>query len=222
MSSGEFEIFHTGDGSHSLKSGLYGDRYHSSRGAIQESIYVFIEHGFLTCQSLDHLNILEFGFGTGLNAALTWKYLQASERSQKVHYKTLEAHPLPASYYSQLNYSKLLSLPHFLKLHSCPWNETCTLDPQFLLEKSHQSFETLETDNWADLVYYDAFGPRYQPTLWQKTMLEKVARAMKSGGRFVTYCAQGAFRRIMVELNFTVERLPGPPGKREMISAIKS
>lgn len=222
MSSREFEIFQTGDGSHSLRSGTYGDSYHSTKGAIQESIHVFIEKGLLACQHLEHINILEFGFGTGLNAVLTWKYLLDSETGPTVHYKTLEAHPLPSSHYSKLNYGELLSFPHFLKLHTTPWNEPCALDSSFLLEKYHQVFEQIEIDNWADLVYYDAFGPRYQPSLWQKPMLEKVAKCMKSGGRFVTYCAQGAFRRTMVELGFEVERLPGPPGKREMIIAIKS
>ena len=222
MSSEDLEIFETGDGSHSLRSKIYGDSYHSSKGAIQESIHVFIKNGVSTCRHLKQLNILEFGFGTGLNAALTWKYLFTSAKDQRIHYRTLEAHPLPSSYFLKLNYSELLSFPKFIRLHESPWNEPYPLDDQFQIEKYHQPFEAIEMRAWADLVYYDAFGPGYQPALWQKPMLEKVARSMKSGGRLVTYCAQGAFRRTMVELGFDVQRLAGPPGKREMILAIKS
>lgn len=222
MSSEELEIFKTEDGSHSLKSRTYGDSYHSSSGAIQESIHVFIENGFLACQHLTHLNILEFGFGTGLNAALTWKYLLASEMDQRIDYRTLEAHPLPSSYFLKLNYGELLSFPQFFQLHESPWNVPYRLDNQLQIQKYQQPFEMIDMKEWADLVYYDAFGPRYQPTLWQKPMLEKVAISMKPGGRLVTYCAQGAFRRTLEELGFNVQRHPGPPGKREMIVAIKS
>ena len=70
--------------------------------------------------------------------------------------------------------------------------------------------------------YFDAFGARVQPELWTETMFSKMFDAMKDNAVLVTYAAKGSVRRAMQNVGFRVERLPGPPGKREMLRATKT
>jgi tRNA U34 5-methylaminomethyl-2-thiouridine-forming methyltransferase MnmC len=75
--------------------------------------------------------------------------------------------------------------------------------------------------NTIDLIYFDAFGPRVQPDLWELTIFQKLFNALRLGGVFVTYCAKGQVRRDLISVGFQVEKIPGPPGKREMLRATK-
>ncbi len=222
-------IFETKDGSSSLLNTELNETYHSTHGALQESIYVFIERGFAEAIHLSkkQISILEIGFGTGLNALLT--LLEAQRRQVSVKYETLEAYPLPSEIVAKLNYTQLLVakegpgvFPLFDLLHSTPWSEPYHIQPNFDLLKRKEDLlqATFEKEKF-DLVYYDAFAPDKQPHLWELPVLEKVVSALKPEGIFVTYSAKGQLRRDLIALGLTVKKLPGPPGKREMIQAIK-
>lgn len=222
-------LFETKDGSSSLLHTELNETYHSTHGALQESIYVFIERGFAEVinQSKKQISILEIGFGTGLNALLTM--LEAQRNQVNVSYETLEAYPLPPEIVTKLNYTQLLAakegptvFPLFDSLHSASWNELNHVQPNFTLLKRIEDLlkAPFEKEKF-DLVYYDAFAPDKQPHLWELPVLEKVVSALKPGGIFVTYSAKGQLRRDLIALGLTVKKLPGPPGKREMIQAIK-
>jgi tRNA U34 5-methylaminomethyl-2-thiouridine-forming methyltransferase MnmC len=73
-----------------------------------------------------------------------------------------------------------------------------------------------------DLVYYDAFSPEKQPELWETPVFQQLADHCHPEAKIVTYCAKGAVRRSMKEAGFIPERIPGPPGKREMLRGTKS
>ncbi|MBI3220257.1 MAG: tRNA (5-methylaminomethyl-2-thiouridine)(34)-methyltransferase MnmD [Bacteroidetes bacterium] len=225
----EVTLFETKDGSSSLLHIELNETYHSTHGALQESIYVFIDRGFAEALNLGkkQISILEIGFGTGLNALLT--LLEAQRTQVNVIYETLEAYPLPSEIVTQLNYTQLLTdkegptvSPLFDSLHSVPWDGTNHVQPNFTLLKRKEDLleATFEIEKF-DLVYYDAFAPDKQPHLWELPILEKVVNALKPGGIFVTYSAKGQLRRDLIALGLNVEKLPGPPGKREMIRAIK-
>ncbi|MCE2998160.1 MAG: tRNA (5-methylaminomethyl-2-thiouridine)(34)-methyltransferase MnmD [Cyclobacteriaceae bacterium] len=225
----EVTLFETKDGSSSLLHTELNETYHSTHGALQESVYVFIDRGFTEAlnQGKKQISILEIGFGTGLNALLT--LLEAQRIQVNVAYETLEAYPLPSEIVNKLNYVKLLEakegtnvLPLFDSLHSASWNEPNHVQPNFTLLKRKEDLlkATFEKEKF-DLVYYDAFAPDKQPHLWEFPILEKVVSALKPGGIFVTYSAKGQLRRDLIALGLTVKKLPGPPGKREMIQAIK-
>lgn len=214
------------DGSHTLHSGRYDTSYHSTHGAIQESQHVFIESGLQYWLSLnpqvEHLRIFEMGFGTGLNALLC--YMLANTLQVTIEYISVEKYPIQPDIYESLNYSKILKVPNkiLLQMHQSPWGKFEQYSDHFSMCKLDSGIEQMSLTDKVDIVFYDAFGPRTQPELWELPVMSIVNNIMNKDGVFVTYCAQGAFRRTLLELNMAVSKIPGPPGKREMIRAIRS
>ena len=219
------ELIITKDGSQSISVPDLNVRYHSIHGAITESIHVFIEAGLkyaLSIQKQDHINVFEMGFGTGLNAFLT--LLQAPISDIWVNYETVEANPLSPNEYLQLDYADLLSPENkeiFIRLHSCAWNEECAFSQCFTMKKIFTSLLSYIPDKKFDVIYFDAFAPLAQPELWTQAVFEKMYAMMNPGGILVTYCAKGDVRRAMMVAGFLVEKLQGPPGKREMLRATR-
>lgn len=215
------EIITTADGSHTLASPYAGECYHSTHGALREGLHVFIEHGVAALAAQPEICILEMGFGTGLNALLTWRHGQ--QRLQRISYTSIEAHPLPEEVALALNYAALLPEAQsiFKQLHRAPWGEVIELTELFRLQKLHTALESVQLDARFDIVYYDAFGPNYQPELWTPAIFSKLFAALKPGGFLVTYCAKGQVKRDLRSAGFDVIALPGPPGKREMTKAVK-
>ena len=211
----------TEDGSHTIVSDKFGESYHSRHGAVQESRHVFIAAGLHEqAKQRSQLRILEFGFGSGLNAALTWQWAR-EQIDCSIHYTALEAYPISIDLAQQLNYSSQLALPDFLDLHHAPWDEAIPLSDSFTLEKVQQEFEKYDPSHQFDLIYYDAFAPSAQPELWQEPLLAKVFAWCALGAILVTYCAKGSFKRALKAVGFEIEGLPGPPGKREMTRAVR-
>lgn len=198
------------------------ETYHSSHGAIQESRHVFIQEGLLNLEQANKpIRIFEVGFGTGLNALLTWQ--TAIEQQLWIEYYSIEKYPLSVEVISGLNYGeKLQAEEKFRQLHEVKWNAPIQLDEQMKLTKSELDLDDIRFESEFDLVYYDAFGPRVQPNMWTKEKLKIISRALKPGGKLVTYCAQGQFRRNLKEIGLEWHSVPGPPGKREMTIAFKT
>lgn len=214
------KIITTADGSTTIQLEDWNEQYHSKHGAIQEAYHVFLKHGLFALEQ-SKVAILEMGFGTGLNALIT--YLEAEKKNLSIDYVGIEAFPVAAEELSQLNYVNELGEPDlqwvFDKVHTAPWEKQHALRPFFQLCKHKKDFfEVNDTDRF-DLIYFDAFGPRVQPELWTLELFQKMYAALKSKGSLVTYSAKGSVRRNLQEVGFTVERLPGPPGKREMLRA---
>ncbi len=214
----------TNDGSHTLFSAQYGVTYHSHFGAITESAHVFIAAGlrFKAVVQRD-IRILEAGFGTGLNAFMTW--LEAERRNLQVSYTGLEINPLSAEDASGLNYPLLLNAPDratdFHLLHRCEWEKAHPLSEHFVFEKRRTPIQQFEQKDAFDLIYFDAFAPQAQPELWTDEVFARLFNSLRPEGALVTYCAQGEFKRSLKRAGFVVERLQGPPGKREMTRALK-
>lgn len=222
------KIIETKDGSHSLLNGVLNETYHSTHGAVQESIHVFIKNGlqhWLSKNQVKEITILEVGFGTGLNALLALK--ESIDKKIKIHYTSIEAFPVSSELVSQLNYPQQVPLENseklFHQLHSTSWNEPSSITPDFILEKREEKIQEISLEgNNCDLIFFDAFAPAKQPAMWQLPVLEKVIHSLKPNGVFVTYCAQGQLKRNLKSLSLNVESLPGPPGKREMVRATKN
>ncbi|MDX2067523.1 MAG: tRNA (5-methylaminomethyl-2-thiouridine)(34)-methyltransferase MnmD [Haliscomenobacter sp.] len=221
------EIFVTQDGSHSITASRFGVSYHSKYGAITESRHVFIQAGLypLLLNAPEKISILEMGFGTGLNALLT--YQETAGRSVEVYYEAIEEFPIPVHAAQNLNYPRLIGEKDtalnavFLQMHEMPWDKEIVLGLHFNLQKRWGNLEQLQFTPRFDLIYFDAFAPSAQPELWATPIMQKMFDALKPGGVMVTYCAKGEFKRTLKSVGFLVERLPGPPGKREMTKAIK-
>jgi tRNA U34 5-methylaminomethyl-2-thiouridine-forming methyltransferase MnmC len=218
------QLTSTSDGSSTLFVPELKEHYHSINGAVQESMHVFIEAGFKACEKKS-LSIFEMGFGTGLNTLLT--YLEAGKHAIDVNYFTLEKYPLTPELVAALNYPAFLQLSttdhdSFLKMHSCEWNRSIEISAKFRLCKSDGSLLEFNPDQKFDLVYFDAFAPEVQPELWKEEIFRRLYESLTPGGIFITYCAKGQVRRDLQSCGFTVERLPGPPGKREMLRGSKN
>ncbi len=212
------EIKITEDGSHTLFVPEIDECYHSTKGAVQESRHIFIEAGLKQCQK-DEINILEIGFGTGLNTLLT-----ALESDIVVSYTTVELYPILPEQALKLNYSELLeneSSKLFEKIHTCELNKAVKITDNFTLTKLHADFTKLELKDKFDVIYFDAFSPEKQPEMWSEEMFQKLYDSASENAVLTTYCAKGAVRRAMKSAGFSVERLPGPPGKREILRARK-
>ena len=218
------EIELTADGSHTLFVSELNEHYHSVNGAIQESTHVFIETGLHACKK-DTINILEIGFGTGLNAFLT--LLNIKNTPKKVHYAGIEAYPLPASIIRDLNYTEKHTPEEqnlYYKLHDVEWGKATEVLSNFYLTKIETDFTQFDFSaikEQVDLIYFDAFAPDKQSEMWSQEIFDRLYTITNYQGILVTYCAKGAVRRMMQQAGYKVERLPGPPGKREMLRATK-
>jgi tRNA U34 5-methylaminomethyl-2-thiouridine-forming methyltransferase MnmC len=215
------EIIITSDGSTSINLPELNEQYHSKKGAINEAYHVFIRMGLDLFS--DDISILEIGFGTGLNAFIT--YLESERRQLNVNYTGVEAYPVIPEEVALLNYVSQLKAEEFRgkfeKMHTVSWEDHHVISSTYALTKRKQLFEDIKDENTFDLIYYDAFGSRVQPALWEEGIFEIMFRALKNNGVLVTYAAKGSARRAMQKVGFTVERLDGPPGKREMLRATK-
>ena len=216
------EIIITSDGSTTIQLPDWNEQYHSKHGAIQEAYHVFLDTGFFKID-LQEITILEIGFGTGLNAFIT--FLEAKKLQKKVNYVGVEAYPISMEEFQKLNYvSELKALEFqsvFDEMHRISWEKEHSISKDFQLLKRKQFFQDIQDTAAFDLIYFDAFGAQNQPELWTEAIFLKMYKAMKKEGVLVTYSAKGSVRRAMQAVGFMVERLPGPPGKREMLRATK-
>ena len=219
----EREIIQTLDGSTTIHLKEWDECYHSKHGAIQEAQHVFIKNG-LSLFPNQSVSILEIGFGTGLNAFIS--FLESSKLNQSINYVGVEAYPVNATEVLAMNYVDELNAKSqkevFEKMHESKWNEKIELTTEFELTKRKQFFDEIDDIEQFDLIYFDAFGYRVQPELWSTAIFQKMYTALRPGGKLVTYAARGVVKRSMMEVGFTVEKLPGPPGKREMFRASKA
>jgi tRNA U34 5-methylaminomethyl-2-thiouridine-forming methyltransferase MnmC len=220
----DINIVTTSDGSHSLYIPELDEHYHSVHGAIQESRHVFINAGLRSvCLGISRVEVLEVGMGTGLNAFLT--YLESKTFPEKIHYTTLEPLPLEDDIVQQLNYPSLLEAEDekhvFEKMHKLSFGQEEEFSPKFTFTRLKKKVQDADLLQKYHIVYFDAFAPRVQPELWTEEVFRKLYEFLVTGGALVTYCAKGEVKRILRNIGFEVETLPGPPGKREMIRATK-
>lgn len=216
------KIITTGDGSKTIQIEDWNEQYHSIHGAVQEAYHVFIKHG-LSLFKDEPVSILEIGFGTGLNAIIT--AIEAPKSNLRINYTGVEAYPVSAEEVLQLNYITQLNAKDFTevftKMHEIEWEKKANVSQNFELLKKQQDFLEITDQQAYNLIYFDAFGARVQPELWTETVFAIMYKALKTNGVLVTYAAKGSVRRAMLAVGFKVERLPGPPGKREMLRATK-
>ncbi|WP_417429925.1 tRNA (5-methylaminomethyl-2-thiouridine)(34)-methyltransferase MnmD [Halpernia sp.] len=219
------EIKITEDGSNTLYIRELNESYHSSHGAFQEAKHVFIENGLKKLKNYD-INILELGFGTGLNVLVTIDEFLKTDKNHIINYFTLEKYPVNESEILNLAYFKLFKENKleeiFKKIHFCEWDKLVELVPNFYFKKIQNDFNQLNDIELPeiDLVYFDCFGARVQPDLWEINLLEKVKNKMKKDSLLTTYSSKGSFRRALQNLGFEVKKLKGPEGKREMVNAV--
>jgi tRNA U34 5-methylaminomethyl-2-thiouridine-forming methyltransferase MnmC len=215
------QLITTSDGSHTIYVPELNEHYHSIHGAVQESSFIFINNGFDTC-SATPLSIFELGFGTGLNALLTAVKSLAGER--EVNYTSIEKYPVDEKTIMSLNHylfagetgKKLYDL-----IHSSPWNMWVNICKNFNLRKIMGDITIDPLPGRYDLIYFDAFGPDKQPQMWTLEMFSIIASVTNKNGMLITYSAKGEVRRNLKACGFEVTLLPGPPGKRQIIRAVK-
>jgi len=215
------QIIITSDGSHTIYVPEIDEHYHSVHGAVQESNHIFIKNGFEICKA-DPLNIFEVGFGTGLNVLLT--ALKCMSGNKEVNYTSIEKYPLDERIIRSLNYSDYAgenAREIFQVIHTVPWNVRVNICKNFYLKKIEADFTADPISGKFDLIYFDAFGPDKQPEMWTKEIFELLASVTKKNGILVTYSAKGEVKRTLIACGFDVTLLPGPPGKKQMISAVK-
>ena len=217
------EIIITDDGSTTIRIPEWDENYHSTHGAIQEAKHVFIKNGLDLFQNQDSISILEIGFGTGLNAFIT--FLETVNK-EKVNYVGVEAYPISAEEITQMNYvSELQAIQYkevFSTMHSCNWEQNQFISNNFHLTKRQQFFQDIEDKNKYDLIYFDAFGFPLQPELWSEEIFKKMYDALLPKGTLVTYACRSTIKNAMLSVGFSIEKLPGAPGKREMLRATKN
>lgn len=224
----ERTVFITADGSSSVKLQEWNEQYHSKYGAIQEANHVYLQSGLVyfldNFEVRNELLILEIGFGTGLNALLTALY--AENKDLLINYVGLEAYPVDKEIWEKLNYPDLIKENRaqkvFENIHQTSWNERIEISSNFHLQKKKQRFEDFKEVDRYDLIYFDAFGPQVQPELWSESIFEAMFKSLRNKGILLTYSVKGSVKRNLRAVGFTIEKIPGPPGKREILRAIKN
>lgn len=218
------ELHTTEDGSLTLYAPTFGEHYHSMHGAVQESEHIYL--GLALRERMSSwregdapLRLFEVGFGTGLNALLSWR--EAEERHIPLQYYSIEKFPITPEIYEALHYEGLGEerevKDQLLRLHTAPWDEAVELSPFFTLYKLRGDLTTCTFPERLSVIYYDAFSPESQPELWAEELFQRLGKVASSGAILSTYCAKGEVRRRLLRSGFLVERLPGPPGKREVL-----
>ena len=218
----DIRLMVTADGSHTAVNQALDKTYHSLHGAYQESQRVYIELGLLAAFEKfadEELHVFEMGFGTGLNALLTAR--EALDHQRRVIYTTVDAFPLAVDQARQLNYDDLFSTSYLPELHESPWNEPITVNSYFTLLKIERQLQELSTTDRFHVIYYDAFAPTAQPELWDPEIFQQMADWLVPGGMLTTYCSKSYVQRNMRSAGLTVEKHPGPLGKRDILRAIK-
>ncbi|MEO8712740.1 MAG: tRNA (5-methylaminomethyl-2-thiouridine)(34)-methyltransferase MnmD [Parafilimonas sp.] len=219
----------TEDGSHTIAIPEMNVAYHSKHGAIQESMHVFIKSGLIYFIDKNKLlfnqtiKIFEVGFGTGLNALLSLH--EAIQLNKKIYYQTIEPYPLSIEEIKQLNYPCLINKDlekNFLAMYKCAWNKAVALHPLFSFQKNKAGLLEFETEEKFHIIYFDAFDPNAQPELWTETVFKKMFALLETNGILVTYCSKGIVRRAMQAAGFSIEKVKGPKGKREIVRAKKN
>ncbi len=215
------KLYPTKTGENTLYLPEMDETYHSREGVLSEAMHVFIEQGFNRMLQLPTINIFEVGFGTGLNALVTAAEVEKTDK--KVLYTSIEAYPVPAALAKELNYGALINQePLYAKLHAAAWNKMEKITENFELHKDENSLLKIELPSKTfDVIYFDAFAPKKQPEMWQKTIFEKLYNSLKNGGVLTTYSAAGQLKRDLKSVGFTIENPPGANGKREMTVAVK-
>ncbi len=218
----DLKIVNTSDKSDTLYNGELNEHYHSINGAISESLHIFIDAG-LNYSKANPVKIFEVGFGTGLNAILTFK--EAINKGLSVHYTSIELHPIDFNIIKQLNYNYLLpkdNLSVFYKMHECEWNENINISKNFSFKKIHADFTRYDFSDQFDLIYFDAFAPEKQPHLWTYNIFKKVYDTLSINGILTTYSSKGIVKDNLRQAGFVVKKLNGPKGKRHMVRALKN
>lgn len=217
----ERSLMMTEDGSHTMFMNGMDEPYHSTHGALRESMHVFIKEGLQRTEQTT-LRILELGFGTGLNALLTLK--ESILKNLNIYYHAIEKYPLTESEYALLNYEKVIDMcPEgaFLQMHNSPWGKPINMTDNFTLYKENSDFRSMKLPSHFNLIYFDAFSPDKQPELWTKNIFDTISKVSDPGAILVTYSSKGTVRRTLSACGFNVHKVAGPPGKREMIRAVK-
>ncbi len=211
------ELKQTGDGSHTLYLPEFDEHYHSTFGAIQEAMHIYINAGLKACGA-EKLAVLEVGFGTGLNCLLT-----AIHTAKPTFYHTIELYPLQMHEVAQLNYTETIpnSQSLFQAIHQCDWDSTATITDQFQLHKSKGDIVNIELKQNYDLIYFDAFAPEVQPELWTETIFQRIYQYCNDNAILMTYCSKGIVKQALRKAGFVVKRLAGPLGKRHILRATK-
>jgi len=209
----------TQDGSKTIFSPNFNEHYHSINGAFTETMHIFVGLGYNSIP-LKNINILEIGYGTGLNAICT--YLENVNSGKQIFYHGIEKYPLDMKVLNSLNYSEICKVEeHALGPFFKEWNKRVKIDEYFTLYKQVIDFQQFKPEQRYDLIYFDAFSPDVQPEMWSFENLEKILTALSTGGVFVTYCSRGDLKRSLRALGMEVKRFSGPPGKRHVIRATK-
>lgn len=216
------EIIRTNDGSTTIHLPEWDESYHSKHGAIQEACHVFIKNGMSLFEGKPII-VLEIGFGTGLNCFIT--YLESKKNNQTIDYVGVEAYPVQMDEAMQMNYPNEIDASEssiFKQMHECSWEFKNKLSTTFTLTKRKQFFQNIQDDATFDLIYFDAFGYRVQPELWSEAIFSAMFKALQPSGVLVTYACRTSIKNAMISAGFSVEKLPGAPGKREMLRATKA
>lgn len=244
------EFVKTADGSNTIYNSQVGENYHSRNGALQESKHVFINSGLLyfldnksvqplekgnthslpskqveadgLSGAIDHISILEVGFGTGLNFLLSADV--CTDRNISLYYTGIEAFPLSKEMIYETGYNEYISPGIWQKFndeYEKSLLSSVILNPYCKLQIADCKLLDFQSEKQYDILYFDAFAVARQPEMWDEAAIAHTIKFLKPGGVFVTYAITGNLKRALKTLNCKIEKAPGAAGKREMLRAVK-
>jgi tRNA U34 5-methylaminomethyl-2-thiouridine-forming methyltransferase MnmC len=215
----------TSDGSKTLFNEQVGENYHSRHGALQESKHVFLNSGlnyYMDGKAEKIASILEVGFGTGLNFLVTADH--CIKNQIQLNYTGIEAFPLKKEMIAETGYQEYVSQElwnSFLTNYLVALHNKTEINNVCSLEIAKEKLLDFRSEELFNIIYFDAFAAVHQPEMWNLESLNHISKFLKPGGVFVTYAITGDLKRTMKSLGFSIEKVPGAAGKREMLRAVK-
>ena len=147
-----------------------------------------------------------------------------SENNVDLAYTGIEAYPINEDMIDKTGYHQYISEPNWVKFiehYQDALSARVMLNSNCGLLIAYTQLADFSTVEQFDIIYFDAFGRASQPEMWMDEIIAHTTQFLKPGGIFVTYAVTGDLKRVLKTLGFKVEKLPGAPGKREMLRALK-
>ncbi len=211
----------------------FGDIYHAPDG-MAEVVRVFVEPQHLTERFAANQRVFtigELGFGSGLNfAVVAQRYLQCAPANARLHFITVEKHPIAPAEFTALARRRASTLPIYRELAQVyppllpGWHRRHLAGGRITLSAFYGDGalgfgdivgrQRLPVDAWL----LDGFAPDRNPQLWRDSLWRTLAELSAEGSTIATFSAVGAVRRALGDAGFNMRKVDQRPYKRHTLA----
>lgn len=220
----------------------FDDRYFDVFSALDEAQQIYFKNNNLLeritggIEPNNCLIIGETGFGVGRNVVSLMEYLKKSGlKNITIEYNSVELYPLsPERMFNILSGFKERVGEEIDTLLKAYQNIDITSSGCHSM-KLEQSFGVLELKLWigealemvnalekpCDVWFLDGHSPKKNPSIWRRELLMAIGEKTKTGGGCSTFTVAVDVQKSLLAAGFTIKKLPGCGGKKEVLQGVK-